>query len=127
MEQLAQSVMSHKKLEIMVQVEGQCSLPPDIQIGFYRLAQESLNNIAKHSRATQANIHLQCEPAQVKLTIQDNGRGFDPNQISPEHLGLGIMRERAESIGAHLKISSEPGQGVCVTIIWPADGKGVTE
>ena len=127
MEQLAESVMSHKKMDMKVQVDGQCSLPPDIQIGIYRLAQESLNNIAKHSRATQANIHLQCEPARIKLVIQDNGRGFDPNQISSERLGFGIMRERAESIGAHLEISSEPGQGVCVTIIWPADGKGITE
>ncbi len=125
--QLAEAVMSHKKMDMTVQVEGQCSLPPDIQIGIYRLAQESLNNIAKHSRATQANIYLQCESARIKLVIQDNGRGFDPTQILSERLGLGIMRERAESIGAQLEISSKPGQGVCVTIVWPADGKEKTK
>jgi PAS domain S-box-containing protein len=120
LEQLAQALMSRKKLNISVASKGECSLPPDVQIGFYRLAQESLNNIAKHSRATSAIINLQCQPDRVKLTIRDNGRGFDMDNISSESLGINIMRERAEAIGANLKIASDLGHGVSVTVIWPA-------
>jgi signal transduction histidine kinase len=124
LEQLAQSVMSRKKLNISVVTAGECSLPPDIQIGFYRLAQESLNNIAKHSRATSAVINLQCQKDQVKLVIQDNGRGFDLSKIVSENLGISIMRERAETIGALFDITSDPGHGTCVKVVWPANMQG---
>ena len=111
LEQLAQALMSRKKLNISVIVEGECNLPPDVQIGFYRLAQESLNNIAKHSHATKAVINLYCQADRVKLIIQDNGRGFELSKIVPESLGINIMRERAETINATLNIASDPGHG----------------
>lgn len=124
MEQLAQALMSRKKLNITVNSEGEGRLPPDVQIGFYRLAQESLNNIAKHSRATNVLIDLHTKNEQVKLTIKDDGRGFDPAKITPESLGIKIMRERAESISASIEIISYPGQGVKVIIAWPAIKQG---
>ncbi len=124
MEQLAAAVMSRKKLDITVNVDGKCNLPPDVQIGLYRLAQESLNNIAKHARATQANIDLSCKPGYVKLLIEDNGRGFNPAEIPPERLGLVIMRERAETLGAKLEIFSEVGHGSHISIIWQNHNKG---
>jgi PAS domain S-box-containing protein len=124
LEQLAQSVMSRKKLNISVVTSGECSLPPDVQIGFYRLAQESLNNIAKHSRATSAVINLQCQKDQVKLVIQDNGRGFDLSKIASENLGISIMRERAETIGALFEITSDPGHGASVKVVWPGNMQG---
>ena len=124
LEQLAQALMSRKKLDISVIVVGTCNLPPDVQIGFYRLAQESLNNIAKHSHATKAVIKLICQADRVKLTIQDNGRGFELSKVVPESLGINIMRERAETINATINISSNPGDGVCVTVSWPAYTQG---
>jgi PAS domain S-box-containing protein len=127
LEQLAQAVMSRKKLNISVIVSGDCSLPPDIQIGFYRLAQESLNNIAKHSRATSAQINLKCKDDEVKLIIQDNGRGFDLTNISPESLGINIMRERAETMGAEFEITSLPGHGTQITVFWQAKIQGKSE
>jgi PAS domain S-box-containing protein len=120
LEQLAQSVMSRKKLDISVIVNGEFSLPPDIQIGFYRLAQESLNNIAKHSRATTALINLRHRDDQIELEIQDNGRGFDLSNIAPENFGINIMRERAETMEAKLEINSLPGQGTQIKVLWPA-------
>ena len=54
----------------------------------------------------------------VELVISDDGRGFDPDGISPEHMGLGIMRERAESIEARLQIESVVGQGTQVSLVW---------
>jgi len=124
MEQLSQAVMSGKKMDITVTTEGACILPPDVQIGIYRLAQESLNNIAKHSRASEAHIHLNGHNEHIDLIIQDNGRGFSPSEKSPAGFGLGIMRERAEAIGAGLMIESEIGHGTRVTIVWPSEKNG---
>jgi signal transduction histidine kinase len=102
----------------MVTVEGERSLPPDVQVAFYRIAQEALNNVAKHSSASQATVSLHFRSEGVELSIEDDGRGFDPAHTAPEHLGLGIMCERAEAIGATLKIESQPGHGTRVGVVW---------
>ncbi len=57
----------------------------------------------------------------LELSIADDGRGFDPAAVSPDSLGLDIMRERAETIGAELTIHSQIGQGTRVTISWPGE------
>ena len=58
----------------------------------------------------------------VELRVSDDGRGFDPEDIPPESLGLGIMRERAEAIGAALNIDSEVGHGTQVVVVWKDTG-----
>jgi two-component system nitrate/nitrite sensor histidine kinase NarX len=77
-----------------------------------------LNNVAKHSGASQATVRLCCGPERLALHIADDGRGFDVDGVPPTHLGVGIMRERAEAIGATLMIESEIGQGTDVTVVW---------
>ena len=124
MEQLAQALMSRKKLNVSVVSEGDDRVPPDVQIGFYRIAQESLNNIAKHSRATNVTINLLNRNNHVKLEIKDDGRGFNSEKIATESLGIKIMRERAEAIGASLEIQTLPGNGVTLIVIWPGTLKG---
>ena len=119
LQQLAASTMSRKKVDIRVQVSGACDPPPEIKVGVYRIAQEALNNVAKHARAGQVWIDLQCAADALTLTIRDNGRGFQPDRVSPEHLGLGIMRERALAIGAPLEISSAPEHGTTVSVTIP--------
>ena len=119
--------MSRKKVEVTVAVAGECVLAPEVQIGIYRLAQESLNNVAKHAKATRVAITLDCSPEQVRLVIQDDGRGFAAADVPPHRLGHGIMRERAEALGARLDIASEPGRGVRVTLVCPAGGKDRSE
>ena len=116
--QLAEAAMSRKKIGITIMVEGQCSLPPDVHTGFFRLAQESLNNIVKHSRATHVDVELQCDQDRAALRIRDDGCGFDPSHVSPQRLGLGIMRERADAIGARLDITSTVGQGSEIAVLW---------
>jgi len=64
-------------------------------------------------------VTLCYRPQQVELHIKDDGCGFDPQQVSSEHLGLGIMCERAETIGATLKIQSRPDQGTHIEVVWP--------
>ncbi len=115
--QLCESMVGRARLPIEVSIEGERKLPPDVQVVLYRIIQEALNNIVKHSKATQVVVTLRLQDP-VRLSIADDGCGFDPAQVSPEHLGLKIMRERADSIGARISITSEPGEGTQVSITW---------
>jgi signal transduction histidine kinase len=101
-----------------VDVVGSCDIPEEVKVALYRIAQESLNNVAKHAGATRATVRLRCEPDRVALRVRDDGKGFDPAGGSSDSLGLGIMRERAEAIGAELTIESEIGKGTAVTVRW---------
>jgi signal transduction histidine kinase len=116
--QLVDAVRSRKRITIASEIEEPEQLPPDVKIGLYRIAQEALNNIAKHSRATEAFVRLTSHNGQVKLVISDNGKGFDLDRVVATSLGLKIMHERAQAVGASLKIASESGQGTQVTVVW---------
>ncbi len=100
--------------------EGAYALPGEVKIGLYRIAQEALNNIAKHAEAEQVVITFLCQPAGVTLEIRDDGIGFEPGESTAEHLGLRIMKERAAAIGADFSIQSSPGQGTRVRVDWKA-------
>jgi len=116
--QLADSITGRTIVSISAHVEGQCSLPPETKIGLYRIAQEALNNVAKHSGASSATVILHCEFDRVELYISDNGKGFDLSNVPLKSLGLGIMHERAKNIGASLDIRSTINKGTEVTAIW---------
>ena len=64
---------------------------------------------------------------QIVLKIQDNGRGFDPSKVTSDHLGLAIMRERAEDVGGRLTITSRPGQGTEVSLVWENEDSWIEE
>ena len=121
MRQLTQSVIGRARVPIDLEVEGECDLAPEVKVALYRVAQEALNNVAKHARATHAAVRLRCRPGAVELHVCDDGLGFDPVSTGIDSLGLGIMRERAEAIGAVLEIDSRPGEGTQVCVCWPAD------
>jgi PAS domain S-box-containing protein len=91
---------------------------------FYRIGQEALHNVVKHSRASRASVRLANEGESVVLEVADNGGGFDPGESFPGHLGLVSMRERAGSIGATLHIASAPGQGTLVRLRMSRNGNG---
>ena len=116
--QLADAFIGRVRVPVSLELQGDCALTQDVKLVFYRVAQEALNNIAKHSGARQVDLHLECQPDQLKMAIQDDGLGFDAGAIPPEHLGIAIMRERAVSIGADLKIDSQLGQGTTVELMW---------
>ena len=98
-------------------VEGR-RLGPAVEIALFRIAQEALNNVAKHAGASGASIHLRRRANGLDLHLIDNGRGFDPTTTPPGHLGLGIMHERARAIGARLRIVSRLGDGTQVHVRW---------
>ena len=120
LQQLAEATTGRRRLSVAVRVEGECPVPPDVQVVFYRVAQEALNNAAKHARAGHAELRLRSSDDSLELRVADDGRGFDPAAIPAGHLGVGIMRERATSIGAELEVNSQPDAGTRVTLNWRA-------
>ena len=89
---------------------------PGDEIVLYRIVQECLNNILKHSGATRAEINLAVNDNQFALTVRDNGRGFAPDGNGRAGLGLQGIAERARILGGAQTIHSTPGQGTTVTV-----------
>ena len=116
--QLCDAFIGRSRLPITLIVEGERNLPPEVQIACYRIAQESLNNVFKYARATQVNVSLFLYSSGLRFEVCDNGIGFDMSTSKPTSLGMRIMHERAEAISADLHISSTPGAGTCVEVIW---------
>jgi signal transduction histidine kinase len=117
--QLVEATTGRARVPVALSVEGNyAGLSPEVKIALYRIAQEALNNVAKHSGAGRATVRLCCGPEQVELHIADDGRGFDVDAIPPDHLGVGIMHERAEAIGADLTVESKPEEGTVVSVTW---------
>jgi len=115
---LTNAFTGRTRIPVMFTQEGQFPPPQRVKEVFYRIAQESLNNIAKHSGATQVEIKLFTQAGKSEVAIRDNGCGFDVNHRSPENLGLKIMQERAEAIQAELEIESAPDAGTQVKMCW---------
>jgi signal transduction histidine kinase len=116
--QLAGIVGSRAGLHISVQVKDQDILPPQVHFVLYRVVQEALNNIAKHALAHHIQVDFNSSSGFVELTIQDDGRGYDPDKIGPGHLGLSIMKDRIEGIGGTIEIITGPGKGTLIKIHW---------
>jgi signal transduction histidine kinase len=135
--QLGETVTGRKGVPVTVTVKGQCALPSNVHVALYRIAQEALNNVVKHAEASQVTVSLHRTPltqrplqaegmpagqeGNVELCISDDGRGFDPGCVPPDRLGLGIIRERTQAIGARLEIESRPGGGTKVVVTWKRD------
>ena len=93
----------------------------EIETLMYRLAQEALNNILKHSRATHVDVVLECTTEYLTLIVEDNGVGFDPTDMGTIGEGLGLlgMRERVALFGGDLQIESAPGRGTTIIVRAP--------
>jgi len=116
--QLCEAFIGRSRLPIKLNIEGDCQLPPEVQVAFYRIAQESLNNVFKYARATLVNVGLFISSNTVRFEVCDNGVGFDMSTSKPTSLGMRIMRERAEAIGADFHVSSTLGSGTCIEVTW---------
>jgi signal transduction histidine kinase len=85
-------------------------LPEPVPLVMFRVLQEALHNVARHSGAAQVEVSLLTVGDEIRLRIKDRGKGFDPVQIS-DGLGLVSMRERLRLVGGKIKLSSAPGLG----------------
>ncbi len=124
--QLADGMMARTRMAITTTVVGDGELPAEVRVALYRIAQEALNNVAKHAVASRAALSLQFQEESVSLGIRDNGHGFDTASTQVHQLGVHIMRERAQAIGASLDIQSQPGRGTQLTVTWPSPETQIT-
>jgi signal transduction histidine kinase len=121
----ARRIMETTELEIRIDSNLPERLPPYIEVLVYRLVQESLSNVRKHSHATDAVIVLDLDEARgmVVVIVADNGRGFDPRHLPPRTEGFGVglssMVERTESAGGSMTIESAPGKPTTITFQIP--------
>ncbi len=125
LQQLATGLFGRMGLLVYVAIRGDWDSPDEVKIAIYRIAQEALNNIVKHADANKVSINLNCNISGgadlldvIELIIQDDGCGFDPLDMPPDHLGLGIMQERAASINASLDVESHLDEGTKVKLVW---------
>jgi len=101
-------------------------LPDSLKILIYRILQETMNNVAKHSRADQVNVSLSQSEKVIALTVEDNGVGFDPDEIQEKEFfekgfGLKNIKERTELFGGTLKVMSSPNKGTVIRASWPIE------
>ena len=129
--QLGDAVTGRTGVPVSMSVDGHCRVPSDLHVALYRIAQEALNNVVKHSHASQVAVELSCipslddrfgrHPKAVELRVSDNGCGFEPGRIPADRLGLGIIRERALAVGAEIEILTQTDQGTAIVVTWKAN------
>jgi PAS domain S-box-containing protein len=113
-EQLITGLECRRALDVTIDLDD-VDLEPDTHLAFYRIAQEALGNIAQHSQATALTVELSAGPP-VRMVISDDGAGFDPDETPAGHLGLTIMRERADGVGAELEVATAAGEGTTIRL-----------
>lgn len=118
LEQLRDAVLARKKLRISLELDHTETLDPELKLALYRITQEALNNIVKHAQASQVSIRLTQDSAGATFEIRDDGVGFEPGSRSPSSMGLNIMRERAEGVGATFHVTSASSAGTQITVRW---------
>lgn len=124
LKQLSEAITGRARVPVTLNMNGTVKLPTEVKIAFYRIAQEALNNIAKHSGAQKAIVELKANEDELlgtihaEMSITDDGRGFDPKKVTSEHFGIGIMHERAEVTGMKLRVESKAGKGTTIELEW---------
>jgi len=106
-------------IEKQTEIE-ETQVPDPLKAVIYRILQEAMNNIAKHSRADLVRLSLKKKDDMIELVIEDNGIGFDMESVR-KGLGLGSMRERAELSGGSFVVESTRGRGTVIRASWPMD------
>jgi len=131
LEMLAREANQTGGVSIYFQCHGsERRLLPNAELALYRIAQEAISNILRHSNATQAHLSIHYSEKSVTLSVTDNGKGFEvpnsPAEFAPGgHFGLLGLHERAELIGAKLEIRSSPGKGAQLTVELPSASETV--
>jgi signal transduction histidine kinase len=107
----------------MIQVDGpdgRLPLEPEVEEQLYRLGQEALANVVRHARASRATVRIAATDETVSMEVSDDGRGFDPAAVGPEHFGLRSMRGRVADLGGRLQVTSRRGRGTVLRVEVPA-------
>jgi len=110
----AAAVRARHGIDVRCTVGSEPPVPLAVKEALYRIAQEALQNAARHAGARRVELVLEVGVGELVLRIGDDGRGFDPRGRFPGHLGLRSMQERAAAVGGSLEVESEPGRGARV-------------
>ena len=118
---LARTFTAETGVRVHVRASGDLPLPLRLEAELFRVAQEALTNVRKHARAQAVEIRLRTGRDPVRLSIQDDGLGFDPRTTSSDANGFGLqgLKERARLVGGKLRIQSRPGQGTTISLTAP--------
>ncbi|MCK4724122.1 MAG: sensor histidine kinase, partial [Dehalococcoidia bacterium] len=125
LEWLASDVAKHSGISVEVKTNGaERRVAPEAELVLFRIVQEALRNVWRHSQATSAELVVEFNVSNIRITITDNGKGFHlPETIGDlakgGKLGLAGMQERTKLLGGSLTVESEPGKGTTVTIEAP--------
>jgi signal transduction histidine kinase len=119
LERLTQGFAEQTGLTVDLEAAGVGRLPPEIETALYRIVQESLTNIVKHSHARTVSIVLRRQAGGLMALIEDDGRGFEPDLVGRAHFGLQGMRERVALLGGELRIESRSGAGTTLVVQVP--------
>ena len=112
LQELAQSMVDGSFPPLEIKITGEPGpLPKRLESSLFRIAQEALTNIQRHASATSARLELTYLPENIRLVVEDNGRGFDPRHIPEGRYGLVGLNERVKMIDGNLKLESSPGHG----------------
>jgi two-component system, NarL family, sensor kinase len=102
-------------------INGGRPLPSRVEVALYRICQEALTNVARHAEAGRADVQLVATPGQIRLVVEDDGRGFDVSNMPEDRHGLVGMNERAKMLGGRLEIWSNPGAGTRIEATVPLE------
>src|SRR5271169_1660389 len=119
--QIVEPLVPREQTKLDFKIHGRpVRLQGPVEMNLLRIGQEAVANAVKHGHARHVSIELRYEPLSVYLTVSDDGQGFAAGQSSPTgHFGLLDMRERAQSMGSHLRVESEPGRGSRISVEVP--------
>ena len=92
-----------------------------MEAALYRICQEALTNVGRHSGAGRVTVRLVATPERVRLIVEDDGRGFDVSEVPADRHGLAGMRERAEMLGGTLQVRTGPGAGTRIEASVPLE------
>jgi len=119
---MAAEATTRENLDVRLDVTGGGRpLPLRVETGLYRIAQEALTNIRRHAGAKRVAIRLVATHDRVELSIQDNGRGFNPTRVPKGRYGLIGLNERVRLLNGKLDVSSRPGKGTRLTVVVPLE------
>jgi len=116
--QLAEALSGRTRIPVEVDLADIPDLTQDTKIALYRISQEAFNNIAKHANAKNVHVNMRKEGDVCILVISDDGKGISDTNVPSNHLGLGIMQERASAMNADLEIRSQENEGTTISITW---------
>jgi signal transduction histidine kinase len=128
LQQRLDTVEARAGVKAQLRIDGDpLQIPQQMEAHLYRIAQEALNNALKHAEATSVTVLLKIEDDEITLTVQDNGKGFDMDQVNElGGIGLKSMNERAQQLNGILRLQTKPGEGVRVCVGLPLKQSAVS-